>query len=163
MKRKSSGACAQPFSLRQSLNLSQADFAKEIGYSTSYVGDVEVGKTRPSRRFLEAVRSRFGISIDQLLGLEQGLAKQESTLLSVRLPKESVSVKLYGFSAPCVALGVVGDLTRFLEMAVCLMGDEKGRIGFLYMLTLIEQLIGEIQEAVTPDRFTSPKSEEVGG
>ncbi|MFZ0928121.1 MAG: helix-turn-helix transcriptional regulator [Syntrophobacteraceae bacterium] len=52
--------------LRRSQSLSQAAFAKEVGYSQSYVGDIESGRVMPSRRFLEAVGERFKVSIDQL-------------------------------------------------------------------------------------------------
>ncbi len=46
--------------------LSQEQFAKVLGYSQKYISDIETGKTKPSRRILEAVASRLGISLDWL-------------------------------------------------------------------------------------------------
>src|SRR3990172_6059106 len=52
--------------LRSFLGLSQEEFAKSIDYSRSYVKDIESGRVKPSRGFLEAVRSKYGLSIDAL-------------------------------------------------------------------------------------------------
>ena len=53
--------------LRQSQGLTQESFGDVIGYSRTYISDIEMGKTPPSRRFLEAVSKKFGVSIDGLL------------------------------------------------------------------------------------------------
>ncbi|MFZ4437106.1 MAG: helix-turn-helix domain-containing protein [Syntrophales bacterium] len=53
--------------LRSFLGISQNDFAKSINYSRSYVKDIESGRVKPSRGFLEALRSKYGVSIDALL------------------------------------------------------------------------------------------------
>ena len=53
--------------LRSSLKLTQKDFAESIDYSRSYVNDIESGRVKPSRGFLEAVRTKYGISADALL------------------------------------------------------------------------------------------------
>jgi transcriptional regulator with XRE-family HTH domain len=53
--------------LRSSLNLTQNEFGKKIGYSRSYVKDIESGRVKPSRGFLEAVSLNFGISMDSLM------------------------------------------------------------------------------------------------
>lgn len=53
--------------LRESLKRTQHEFANEIGYSRSYVNDIEAGRVKPSRGFLEAISEKYGISIDSLL------------------------------------------------------------------------------------------------
>jgi transcriptional regulator with XRE-family HTH domain len=53
--------------LRSHLGLSQEAFAKSISYSRSYVKDIESGRVKPSRAFLEALSSKYGVSIDALL------------------------------------------------------------------------------------------------
>lgn len=53
--------------LRSTLKLSQESFAKKIGFSRSYVRDIELGKAKPSRRFLEEVSKNFGVSADLFL------------------------------------------------------------------------------------------------
>jgi transcriptional regulator with XRE-family HTH domain len=53
--------------LRSTLRLTREKFAKEIGYSASYVKDIESGRVKPSRGFLEALSLRYGVSIDSLL------------------------------------------------------------------------------------------------
>lgn len=62
-------------SIRKKNKLSQAKFAKEIGYSQGYIRDIELGKSKPSRRILEAISQRFNISIDWLLTGEEKLKK----------------------------------------------------------------------------------------
>ena len=52
---------------RTNLGLTQAEFAKKIGYSRSYLAEIESGKVRPSRNFLETVSKVFNISIDALI------------------------------------------------------------------------------------------------
>jgi len=47
--------------------MTQDEFARSIGYSKSYLKDIEYGKVKPSRGFLEAISSKFGISIDSLI------------------------------------------------------------------------------------------------
>jgi len=54
--------------LRFTLKLTQDKFAKRMGYSRSYVKNIETGKVKPSRRFLEALNENYGVSIDSLLG-----------------------------------------------------------------------------------------------
>lgn len=61
--------------IRVDLNLSREKFAKSLGYSKSYVADIETGRTKPSRRFLEKISSVCGVSIDWLLS--------ESTILAL--------------------------------------------------------------------------------
>lgn len=61
--------------IRVDSNLSRERFAKSLGYSKSYVADIETGRTKPSRRFLEKISSVRGVSIDWLLS--------ESTILDL--------------------------------------------------------------------------------
>jgi len=66
--------------LRKSIRLSQADFAKCLGYSQGYVADLERGRQKPSREFLEKIKKTFGVSSDYILygsppdQVEEGLA-----------------------------------------------------------------------------------------
>ena len=53
--------------LRTANKLSQAAFAKKIGFSRSYIGKVEQDITQPSRKMLESVRREFGVSVDWIL------------------------------------------------------------------------------------------------
>lgn len=53
--------------LRSTLKLTQEAFGQSVGYSRSYVKDIESGRVKPSRAFLEAVNAKHGISIDSLL------------------------------------------------------------------------------------------------
>lgn len=47
-------------------DLSQERFAELLGYSQKYISNIETGKTKPSRRMLEAIASKLGISLDWL-------------------------------------------------------------------------------------------------
>lgn len=52
--------------LRKELSLTQQEFAEKINYSRTYLSDIEVGKVKPSRRFLETITKKFGVSLDSL-------------------------------------------------------------------------------------------------
>ena len=58
---------AQIINLRKSNKLTQEQFAQQLGYSRSYVNDIESGRSEASRRFLEAVIKKFGVSLDSLV------------------------------------------------------------------------------------------------
>lgn len=53
--------------LRKRLGLSQDGFGKKIGFSRSYVRDIETGKAKPSRKILEAISIECRVSIDWIL------------------------------------------------------------------------------------------------
>ena len=53
--------------IRTKQNLSQEHFAKLLGFSRAYVADIETGRTKPSRRFLEAISDHYNISLDWLI------------------------------------------------------------------------------------------------
>ncbi len=50
------------------LKMSQEAFARSLGYSRSYIKDIESGRVKPSRAFLEALTSKYGLSVDSILG-----------------------------------------------------------------------------------------------
>ncbi|MBU0994688.1 MAG: helix-turn-helix transcriptional regulator [Proteobacteria bacterium] len=56
--------------VRTKFNLTQEEFGKKIGYSRSYVRDIELGKVQPSRLFLEKISNEFHVSIDSLLSFD---------------------------------------------------------------------------------------------
>jgi len=53
------------FRKRQGIN--QREFAKKLEYSYGYIADLERGRQKPSREFLEKLRDVFGISGDYIL------------------------------------------------------------------------------------------------
>jgi len=59
------GGRIKDFRKRQGLN--QREFAKRLGYSYGYIADLERGRQKPSREFLEKLRHIFGISGDYIL------------------------------------------------------------------------------------------------
>jgi transcriptional regulator with XRE-family HTH domain len=57
---------------RKGKGLSQPVFARSIGYSNGYLAEIELGKKKPSRRFLEKLFEVYGLSTDYVLyGLEE--------------------------------------------------------------------------------------------
>ncbi|WP_113674060.1 helix-turn-helix domain-containing protein [Vallitalea guaymasensis] len=54
-------------SLRKSLNLSQKDFCKIINLSQSRLSEIEQNKNKPSYETLISIKSKFDISLDELL------------------------------------------------------------------------------------------------
>jgi transcriptional regulator with XRE-family HTH domain len=59
------GERIKDFRNRQGLN--QREFAKKLGYSYGYIADLERGRQKPSREFLEKLRYIFGMSGDYIL------------------------------------------------------------------------------------------------
>jgi len=53
--------------LRQGRNLSQSVFARELGISTGYLSQLEMGLRKPSRALVQRVADTFGASLDYLL------------------------------------------------------------------------------------------------
>lgn len=53
--------------LRRDFGLSQNAFAEKIGFSRSYVRDIELGKVEPSRKILKAISSECRVSVDWIL------------------------------------------------------------------------------------------------
>lgn len=54
-------------SFRKSKNLSQENFAKNIGYTLSMVAKVEAGRVKASRNFIERVKSVYpDVNIEQV-------------------------------------------------------------------------------------------------
>ena len=52
---------------RGKLGLKQKDFAKELGVSSSYLSDIELGKTRPSFDFLISCYRKYKLNLSWLL------------------------------------------------------------------------------------------------
>jgi len=74
--------------LRSKLKLTQAAFAKSVNYSRSYVNDIESGRVKPSRDFLEALKEKYGISIDDLLSNDSIHEFDQIPIVSSRLEIE---------------------------------------------------------------------------
>jgi len=82
--------------LRSNLGISQAEFAKSIGYSRSYVKDIESGRVKPSRGFLEALSTMYGVSIDVLLS---NFGKQVLSAVNANfISSEGGFIYLYDFT-----------------------------------------------------------------
>lgn len=79
--------------------MTQDEFAGNIGYSKSYLKDIEYGKVKPSRGFLEAVSSRFGVSIDSLISDLGGKVVRATYTLSELIGKHKGGfIYLYDFT-----------------------------------------------------------------
>jgi transcriptional regulator with XRE-family HTH domain len=89
------GGRIKDFRSRQGLN--QREFAKKLGYSYGYIADLERGRQKPSRRFLEKLRHMFGISGDYILHgnlfhfSTQKLEEIEAKLKSEEIPQPIIN------------------------------------------------------------------------
>lgn len=81
---------------RKRLGLKQIEFAERIGFSRSYLGGVESGKTHASGAFLRAVCNAFDISIDGLLNPSMPQKKEAHAAL-----KENIQGLLRAIDADC--------------------------------------------------------------
>ena len=84
---------------RKKKNLNQRDFAQKMGYSYGYIADLERGRQKPSREFLERIKEQFGTSSDYILYGDpfylwaEKIEEFTETLQQANLPKE-ISQKL---------------------------------------------------------------------
>lgn len=93
--------------------LSQERFAKVLGYKQKYISDIETGKTKPSRRILEAIASKFGISLDWLF-----LDSKILDLIEINKYYDNKDlICLYGFTQK--------DLDRGEQMLKDLLGERR--------------------------------------
>jgi transcriptional regulator with XRE-family HTH domain len=53
--------------LRDHLNFSQRDFAREIGVSPSVISEIERGGREPSRKVFSTIHDKFGCDLNWLL------------------------------------------------------------------------------------------------
>lgn len=82
--------------LRSLLNMTQEQFANQLSYSRSYLRDIENGKVKPSRRFLEALSSKFGVSSESFLSDLGG--RVASSLNGIHNFPEPKYVYIYAFT-----------------------------------------------------------------
>lgn len=64
--------------LRVRYNISQKQFAIELGLSQQTIASWEVGRTEPSHTFLNKIADYFGVTTDYLLGREKEISVQIS-------------------------------------------------------------------------------------
>ena len=63
--------------LRLSKNLTQEEFAKQIGVTAHNVGDWERGKCEPSLYYLKSISEKFNCSADYLIGLNNNICNSD--------------------------------------------------------------------------------------
>ncbi|WP_323036213.1 helix-turn-helix transcriptional regulator [Pararhodobacter sp.] len=52
---------------RQAQKLSQRELSAELSVSRGYIGDIEAGRSEPSRNFLISLQEKFGVRADYIL------------------------------------------------------------------------------------------------
>lgn len=52
---------------RESQKLSQRKLSSDLGVSRGYIGDIEAGRSEPSRNFLMKLQEKFGVRADYIL------------------------------------------------------------------------------------------------
>lgn len=111
------GERIKDFRKRQGVN--QREFAKKLGYSYGYIADLERGRQKPSRKFLEKLMHVFGISGDYILHgnlfrfWAQKLDEIEDKLKSEEIPQPIINK-------------VKGDIMS----AIVLLGEDKYQQGY---------------------------------
>ena len=64
--------------LRKALSLTQSEFAKSIGISSSYLSEIEANKCQPSKIIYIAIELRWSINSDWLLTGEGEMFREEA-------------------------------------------------------------------------------------
>jgi transcriptional regulator with XRE-family HTH domain len=66
-------------SLRDSLQLNQATFAKSLGVAPSFISDIERGIKEPSRSLFEKLIEKYNVNINWLLGKDEPMISSGET------------------------------------------------------------------------------------
>lgn len=98
---------------RKKLKLTQKEFADRIGYSRTYLSDIEVGKTHASMRFVNSVTKEFGITYQELKGNELGEWIDNVSLWAVE-DGQFPLLFVYGFFSTELAIGE-DELNEFFK------------------------------------------------
>ncbi len=111
-------------SIRKFHNLTQQDFAKQLGVKRSLIGAYEEGRAEPRISFLQLVAERFEVSLDQLVSqpLEKGEGHkryaegQHLRILPIAIDKDTNDERstLVPVKAAAGYLGGYGDV-EFIE------------------------------------------------
>lgn len=112
--------------IRKQHQFSQQAFAEKLGFSKSYIADIEGGRIRPSRNLLEAVQNKLGISVDSIF-------KEERMLAFIEMSKgiNPLILFIYAFTQGGIADNeamlrnlLTGWATRFIDAAGLSSRDE---------------------------------------
>lgn len=90
--------------LRVSRGMTQQQFAERIGYSRSYLRDIETGKVGASQRFVQAVIEKFGVTLGWLneSRLEDWISE---SVLNAAESDEHFFIVLYVFNQAEMGIG----------------------------------------------------------
>lgn len=113
-------------------SLSQEEFSRLIGYSKGYLADIETGRTKPSRKFLEAIHLKYGVSIDWLL--------RESQILDLIEANKKTEYPHLIFAYAFTQSGIQqaeGMLRQLLERRRYILADASGVTTFTKLLKKI--------------------------
>jgi transcriptional regulator with XRE-family HTH domain len=104
---------------RKKQKINQREFAKKLEYSYGYIADLERGRQKPSREFLEKLRDVFGISSDYILhGDLFSFWEQKLDEIEDKLRSEEISQSIID--------KVKGDIMS----AMTLLAEDKYQQGF---------------------------------
>lgn len=87
---------------RDSTGVSQRKLASTLGYGQSYIGNIEAGRSEPSRNFLISLQEKFGVRADYILYGEGPPIAAEHENSSAVSSAESRSYLLMMFSGAAV-------------------------------------------------------------
>jgi len=125
--------------LRAEEGISQSNFSKKLGYSKGYIADIETGRTKPSRKFLEAITREYGTSIDWLF--------QESRILDLLDSNKHTEnpdlIFIYAFTQSGIE-EAEKELRNHLEGMNYLMVDAAGTKNINRLLKKILKMEGNI-------------------
>jgi transcriptional regulator with XRE-family HTH domain len=77
---------------REAEGINQVDFAKALGISQGYLGQIEIGLRDPSREFLKKIYKAYGVSADYILhGKEYETSSRHLSLHEPQLPYKVIT------------------------------------------------------------------------
>lgn len=102
---------------RKSLALTQVGLAAAIGVSRGYIGDIEAGRSEPSRGFLQKLTERYGVRADWILyGTGAQTAESEASTLAQILTtnnSDAVSARWAAIYGPNATVAQIREAEGF--------------------------------------------------
>jgi phage repressor protein C with HTH and peptisase S24 domain len=107
---------------RKSLALTQIGLAAAIGVSRGYIGDIEAGRSEPSRGFLQKLTEKYGVRADWILyGTGAQTAESEASTLAQILTtnnSDAVSARWAAIYGPNATVAQIREAEGFGDATV---------------------------------------------
>ncbi|AWZ21114.1 Hypothetical protein RAK1035_2406 [Roseovarius sp. AK1035] len=129
--------------------LSQRELSAAIGVSRGYIGDIEAGRSEPSRNFLERLQERFGLRADYILyGEDDPVAADPPKSKHTQLDEMTLMICGEAVKKVYKELGLKLPTKTHFEQAVWIYNELIARMENFYDGDEMEELLPHLRETL---------------